>query len=44
MKSQFAPAMTVLFVLVKLAFVTLLSGTVWVDSSKPVLIFEAVNE
>ena len=29
--------------LVKLAFVALLSGTVWLDGSSPIFIFAAVN-
>ena len=33
----------VLFVLVKVAFVALLSGAIWVDSSSPIFIFGAVN-
>ena len=34
----------VLFILVKLAFVALLSGAVWVDGSSPVFIIKAASD
>ena len=42
--SRFAPANDcLLFVLVKLAFLALISGTVWLDSFIPIFIFRKVN-